>query len=162
MRSWQQRLLIAMMGLSVLAGCLTPPPAQSQEYTDGRKMLYLFSLDFPPDIPAKYPIPPLQESRFWRLLDREIRATDNLALTENMEMADYRVELHCSGALNCSELAVDVKDSQRNMLTSFVIKNIAPFFGLGRPDLDKVSRQLAIRLDERIKRLNQGGYGFSE
>jgi hypothetical protein len=151
-----------MVGLSVLAGCLPPLTAQSQEFTGGRKMLYLFSLDFPPDIPAKYPIPPIQETRFWRLMDREIQATDNLALTENMEAADYRVELRCSGVLNCSELAVDVKDAQRNVLTSFVIKNIAPFFGLGRPDLDKVSRQLAIRLDERIKLLNQGGYGISE
>jgi hypothetical protein len=161
MRSWK-RLLLVMVGLSVITGCLSPLTAQSQEFTGGRKMLYLFSLDFPPDIPAQYPIPPIQETRFWRLLDREIQATDSLALTENMEMADYRVELRCSGVLNCSELAVDVKDAQRNVLTSFVIKHIAPFFGLGRPDLDKVSRRLAIQLDERIKRLDQGGYGFSE
>lgn len=157
MKPWQRRVLLGIAGLSILSNCLAPAFAQD---FDGRKSVHLFSLNFPPDQIAQYPIPPMQETRFWQLLDREMQATDHLTLTESLEEADYRVELNCSGIFNCSELAVDIKDAQRNLLTSFTLKHIAPFWGLGKPNLDKISRQLAIRLDERIKQLGQGGYGY--
>jgi len=161
MKSWPQGLAVIVMGLSVLAGGMLPLAAHSQE-AGGRKMLHLFSLDFPPDPIVVSPTPALQETRFWQLMDREMQATSDLALTEDVEHADYRVEIRCSGLLNCSQLAVDIKDPNRNLLASFSLKNIAPYWGLGKPNLDKVSRQLTIRLDEQLQLLNQGGYGYSE
>lgn len=161
MKSWHQSLSVAIVGLSVLAGSLSPLPAHCQE-TGSRKVLHLFSLDFPSDLFVQYPTPAIQETRFWQLMDREMQATNDLALTENVEKADYRIELRCSGVFNCSALAVDIKDSKRNVLSSFTLKHIASHWGLGKADLDKVSRQLTIRLDEQIKLLDQGGYGYSE
>jgi hypothetical protein len=161
MKSWRHSLTVGIVGLSILAGGLLPLVAHSQE-ASGRKMLHLFSLDFPPDPVVMSPSPALQETRFWQLMDREMQATSDLALTEDIEHADYRVELRCAGLLNCSQLAVDIKDPNRNLLASFSLKNIAHYWGLGKPDLDKVSRQLTIRLDEQIQLLNQGGYGYSE
>jgi hypothetical protein len=160
MASRRQLVWTALVGLSVLLGSVLPHPAFCQEGTS-RKMLYVFSLDFPPDVVAHYPTPPLQQTRFWQLLDREIQATNNLSLTTDQELADYRVELRCTGLFPCSQLAVDVKDPQRNTLTSFNLKKFSPFFGLWKkPDLEKVARELAILLDERIRLLSQGGVGY--
>jgi hypothetical protein len=160
MKVWHRSLSVAIVGFCVLAGSLFPTPAHCEEA--GRKMLHLFSLDFPSDLIVHYPSPAIQETRFWQLMDREMQATDDLTLTENVEKADYRVELRCAGVFSCSALAVDIKDPNRNVLSSFTLKHIAPYWGLGKADLDKVSRQLTIRLDEQIRLLDQGGYGYSE
>lgn len=162
MKSWRAIIPVVLVGLSILATNLLPLPAQSEE-TSGKKALYLFSLDFPPDLTTQYPSPPMQETKFWQLLDQEMQATHNLMLTESMEKADYRVEIRCAGALNCLNVAVDVKDLQRNVLTSFEIKRIHPLLGLWKPDLEKVARELAIRLDDRLKLIEQGGgYGYAD
>lgn len=157
MKSWRMFITLAVLGMTAFTSLAAS--AFSQELM-GRKQLYLFSLDFPSDPLVQYPSPPVKETKFWQLLDREIQATNDLALTENMEHADYRVELRCSGIFNCSKLTVDVKDAERNVLASFPLKNFAPFWGLGAPNLHKVSQELALRLDERIRALPQGGYGY--
>lgn len=161
MKFWHKGIPAVLLGATVLLNGLFPLTAHSQD-ANGRKMLYLFSFDFPQDVLVQYPSPPVQETRFWQLLDHEMQATPDLTLTENMEKADYRVEIRCGGALNCSHLDVNVKDSKRNFLTSFEIKRIDLAFGLWKPNLAKVARELTIRLDEHLRLLDQGGYGYSE
>jgi hypothetical protein len=135
--------------------------AWSPSTETARKHIYLFTADFPQNALSQYPSPPLEETSFWKLLDKEMNATSDLALTSDPTKADYRVEVRCSGVFNCSRLVVDVKSPQRNPLTSFSLTHINRFEGLGSPKLDLVSRELTQRLDERIRLLPQGGYGYS-
>lgn len=128
--------------------------------TERRKKLYLFTTDFPADPLLQYSVPALQETRFWRLLDRDMMATESLSLTADPSKADYRVELQCSGVFNCSRLLVNVKTPDRRLLTSFSLEKINSHGGLGAPHLEKVSRELTQHLDERIRLLPQGGYGY--
>jgi hypothetical protein len=128
----------------------------------GRKKLYLFTADFPSDPLIQYPIPATEETRFWRLLDKEMSATESLSLTADPRKADYRVELQCGGVFRCSRLLVNVKSPDRTVLTSFSLDKINRRGGLGAPYLEQVSRELTQRLDERLRLLPQGGYGHFE
>jgi hypothetical protein len=166
--------LLALLAFPWVATALLSGIAQAQDADEpysqpavvsspvGRKMLYLFSTDFPPNTVAQYPTPPAKETRFWQLLDREIGRTSDLSLTENALEADYRVELRCGGVFNCSKLLVDVKSPDRIVLTSFKLKNFASFLGLGAPRLEQVARELSRTLDQRIQLLEQGGYGHTD
>lgn len=174
MKQGHKVLPISLLGLCLLAGSLMPLAAQGQDADDdygqpavsssttGRKMLHLFSADFPPNPLSQYPSPPAKETRFWQLLDKEMAATPDLTLTESLEDADYRIELRCGGILNCSKLLVDVKDPNRTVLTSFTLKKVSNLGGLGSPRLEQVAHELAQTLDERIKLLDQGGYGHTD
>lgn len=173
MINWQKVLPVSLVTLLLLLGSLAPMVARAQDAdtysaqdesasASSRKMLYLFTTDFPPNPVAQYPTPPTKETRFWQLLDKEMAATPDLTLTENLEEADYRVELRCGGVFNCSKLLVDVKDPKRTVLTSFTLKHYSPFLGLGAPNLPLVARQLSQKLDERIKLLSEGGYGHTD
>lgn len=162
MKRWQTIFPIALIGLGMAVSTLLPQPVHSQEAASGRKMLYLFSTDFPPNPVVQYPSPPVSETKFWQLLDREMGLTEDLSLTTNLEEADYRVELRCGGVFNCSKLNVDVKSPQRDVLTSFSIKNFAPYKGLGAPKLELVAHELTQKLDERLKLLDKGGYGHTD
>jgi hypothetical protein len=126
-----------------------------------RKRVYLFTSDFPQSTFSQYPSPPLEETTFWKLLDKEMASTSDLTLTSDPTKADYRVEVRCGGVFNCSRLVVDVKSPERNPLTSFSLTHINHLEGIGSPKLNVVSRELAQRLDERIRLLPQGGYGYS-
>lgn len=127
--------------------------------TMARKRLYFFSTDFPPSLVGQYPSPPTEETRFWQLLDKEMATTDDLRLTADPAEADYRIELRCTGVLNCSRLLVDIKSPTRDVLASFSLRKINRFGAFGAPNLDLVSKELTTRLDERLKLLPQGGYG---
>jgi len=162
MKRWQTIFPIALIGLGLAVSALFPQSAHSQEAASGRKMLYLFSTDFPPNPVVQYPSPPVSETKFWQLLDKEMFATNDLSLTTNVEEADYRVELRCAGIFNCSKLMVDVKTPQRDVLASFTIKKFAPYMGLGAPKLELVAHELTQKLDERLKLLEKGGYGHTD
>lgn len=166
--------LMALLAFPWVVTALLSGLAQAQDADDpysqpavtstpaGRKMLYLFSTDFPPNRVAQYPTPPAKETRFWQLLDREMGRTSDLSLTENALEADYRVELRCGGVFNCSKLLVDVKSQDRIVLTSFKLKHFSTFRGLGVPRLEQVAHELSQTLDQRIKLLEQGGYGHTD
>jgi hypothetical protein len=126
-----------------------------------RKKVYLFTADFPQNVFTQFPSPPLEETTFWKLLNKEMASTSGLVLTSDPEKADYRVEMRCSGVFNCSRLIVDVKSPERNPLTSFSLTHVNRFEGLGSPQLNKVSHELAQRLDEHIRLIPRGGYGYS-
>jgi hypothetical protein len=137
-------------------------PAAYNEATSARKTIYLFSGDFPQNLFTQYPTPPIKETRFWQFMDKEMSGTGDLRLTEDPTRADYRVELRCSGLRNCSKLMVDIKDPNRNLLSSFSLKRFSSLGGLGDPKLDVVARELTQKLDERLKLLPQGGYGNTD
>lgn len=162
MKSWHTLLTTSLIGASLLLSAWFPQQSYSQETGNNtaRKMIYLFSTDFPPNALMQYPTPPTRETRFWQLLDKEMAATPDLTLTENPEAADYRVELRCGGVFNCSKLIVDVKDLNRTVLTSFAIKNFAYFY-VGAPDLNIVTQRLTSTLEKRLQLLDKGGYGYT-
>jgi len=190
-KPWQQMMQIALVGLGVAAFSLSIQPVSSQEASpepqpavhetpadaqampasgqetpvsmegSSRKTVYLFSPDFPRADGLNFTPEAIKETRFWQLLDREMRANGNLRLTENMEEADYRVELRCGGAFSCSTLMVDVKDMNRDVLASFTLKHFAPVAGLGPIKWQSLAHDLTHRLDERLRLLDQGGYGHT-
>ena len=178
-----KRIRVAMLSTIALCALFShasaiqaadPPPVSTSDVSNyhnvnwnptvnaGRKRIYLFSTDFPSDPLAQYPSPPAKETQFWRLLDKNMATTNDLILTSDPAQADYQVELRCGGVFNCSVLRVDVKTPRRQMLTSFRMKRINHFWGLGSARLDEVSRELTLRLDEHIRALPQGGYGNSD
>ncbi len=162
MRRWPGLLPTLLLGCVLLVNSVSPLLAHSQEAATSRKNIYIFNPEFPPSVMAQYPTPPLQETRFWQLLDKNFNATGDLALTQNLEDADYQVELRCSGVVNCTRLIVDVKDAKRTQLVSFSFGKYTPYWGLGAPNLPYVAQQLSEKLNEHLKLLNQGGYGYSE
>lgn len=165
---WQKTASMALIGMGLMLGSLTPAHSQDAYPSDAGasstpKLLYVFSTEFPGNPTSQYPSPPLQETRFWQLLDREMKLNGNLALTENMEQADYRVDLRCAGIVNCAKLIVDIRSLDRDVLATFPIKNVRPVLGLwGWPNLESVAKKLTVKLDERLRRLEQGGYGYTE
>jgi len=157
----KRAILLTLLGMG-LAGAFVNvyfPLLAHSDTPDGRKVIYLFSQDFPPDPILQYPSPPIKEARFWKLMDLEMKATPDLSLTNDMQQADYRVELRCTGVLYCSNLAVDIKDMNRNELGSFKIKKTAPWLGLKPIPLERIARELTLMLDERIKHFPEGDYG---
>jgi hypothetical protein len=167
MKCWHTLLTASLIGVSLAFSAWFPQHANSQEAgaasnnTAGRKMIYLFTADFPPNALMQYPQPPARETRFWQLLDKDMAATPDLTLTENPEDADYRVELRCGGVFNCSKLIVDVKTPTRTVLTSFAIKNFAYFY-VGPPNLSMVAERLTSTLETRLQLLEKGGYGTTD
>jgi hypothetical protein len=163
MRRWQNIVLMTLiaMGWAITAWLFHAAYSQDSVPAAPRKMIHLFSSDFPPNPVAQYPSPPMRETQFWQLLDKEMATTSSLTLTENLEDADYRVELRCTGVFNCSRLLVDIKNMDRDVLASFTIKNIA-YWHVGPPKLDLVAQRLTKKLDERLQLLDKGGYGFHE
>ena len=163
MKRWQKLLPAVLLGCSLLVSSAFPPLAHSQESASNRKVIYMFSSEFPPNTMTQYPTPPLQETQFWKLLDRDFSATQDLALTDTLEDADYQIELRCGGIMNCAKVVVDVKDSKRTLLTTFSLDNYSVFWwGIGQPKLPLVSQMLTQKLDERLKQLAQGGYGYTK
>ena len=148
-------------GIQAPASEPVAPPVDAPAVAPPRKVVYLYSLDFPPDIYATNPIPALHETDFWRLMDKEMAQTPDLALTENLEEADYRVELRCSGIISCTHLVVDIKNPQRDVLASFTMKKMRPSL-FGKPNLPIVAKNLTAKIDERINAMNKGDYGYSE
>lgn len=174
--SLKSRALILLTGL--MASTLFIPSGFSQDYGQGggvnndyssgtavtpearpRKVLYLFSADFPYVPGIQWPPAPGTETRFYQLLDQAMSKTPDLVLTDNPEKADYRVELRCGGILHCSKLLVDIKDPNRVVLGSFSLKNASYLWGFGGPNLKQTADTLTQRLDERINLFAQGGYG---
>ena len=162
MKRWQHLLPAILLGFGLLMNSLFPLLAHSQEGDTNRKQIYLFSTEFPPNTLTQYPAPPLQETKFWQLLDKEFAATPDLSLTENLEDADYQVEVRCGGIINCTKLIVDVKDSKRTLLTTFTMSNAPIYLNLVRPNLPYVAQKLTQKLDTHIQKFSQGGYGYTE
>lgn len=160
---WNQLIPTALVG-GLLLGAIVPAlQAQAQDAPQSppaRKILFLSSLDFPPDAFVQNPTPALSETRFWRLMEAEVNKTGDLALTQNLEEADYRVELRCAGVRNCSKLVVDIKNPQRDVLASFSLKGIRPL--LTPPNLALVAKNLTERIDEKLYQMEQGQYGYTE
>lgn len=163
MKLRQHVLPLLGVGLSLLATTvLLAQPAHSDD-TKPRKLIYLFSHDFPLDTFSSEPTPPVSTTRFWQLMDKEIKATPDLTLTESVDKADYRVELRCGGIRECSKLVVDIETPTRDVLASFNIRNGMRSGRFNRkPNLEIVAQELTQRLDERFKLLEQGGYGVTE
>src|SRR5690606_19443754 len=87
-RAMKRWMTLALVGLTVLPALLLGTPTmQAQETQHQRKMIYLFSPDFPPAPRVRHPLPPDQVTRFWQLLDKEMKETASLGLTENLEEA---------------------------------------------------------------------------
>ncbi|MDX2085865.1 MAG: hypothetical protein SFZ03_10815 [Candidatus Melainabacteria bacterium] len=119
--------------------------------------LYVINPDFPPARFSDYPLPPVEETRFWQLLDTALDKTQTLTLTENIEQADYRVELLCTGITYCSKLQVNVYSPQRDALASYQLKvRRYPWQSF---DLARTASVLGSTLTERVALLQQGGVG---
>jgi hypothetical protein len=162
MKRWQMMFPVALVGLSLAVGSLAPQPAHAQE-GGARKTLYIFSTDFPSAEVMQVPPPPVQETKFWQLMDKEMQATNSLQLTESMEKADYRVDLRCGGIANCEKLVVDIKDPNRNVLSTFTLTGYKPYYRFfGPPNLEKVAHDLTARLAERLHDIDQGGFGTTD
>lgn len=134
---------------------------QPASVSPSKKTIYVNNPDYPPVNLVSYPTRPQEQTNFMKLLDLELQKTQHLSLTENIEQADYRVNLECAGITNCTELKVFVLSPNRDVLTGFSIKNIATRFGFKRREMGSVIQELTDSLNKRISQLDQGDYGYS-
>ena len=158
-RLWALSVIVPM----ALAGVFAFGQANAQDTpVETRKVIYLFNQDYPPASIVQHPTHPVALTKFWQLLDKEMRGTRNLALSESVEDADYRVDIKCAGISQCGKLRVYLQSPQRDVLSSFTLKNVkssffsAPSHGV----MDSVAKRLAERLQESIDALEEGGYGY--
>lgn len=134
---------------------------QPASTSPGKKAIYVYNPDYPPVNLVAHPPKPQQQTNFMKLLDLELQKGQQLSLTENVEEADYRVNIECAGITNCTELRVFVLSPKRDVLTGFSIKNIASRFGFKRRDMGSIVNELSDSLSKRIGQLDQGDYGYS-
>lgn len=143
----------------------TDPSEQNMQYSggsDARKVLFINSPDYPSEALAQYPQNPATKTEFWKEMDRAMRTTRNLSITENLEQADYRVNIKCGGLIHCSKLKVYIENPKRDVLASYTLPKVKKTATKDqeRPIANTASR-LAATLQEHIDKLSQGGYGYS-
>lgn len=138
------------------------PAEQSAAYSnEGRKVLYINSPDYPAEAVIKYPQNPSQKTEFWQELDRAMQMTRNLSITENLEQANYRVDIKCAGLAFCTKLKVYIRSPKRDVLASYTIPKIKQTANLEKKPIANTASRLATSLQERIDELERGGYGYS-
>ena len=153
--------IMVMALLAGLLGSVDLLAAQAQDTPDTRKVVYLLNPDYPPAGIVDHPTQPVQITHFWQVLDQEMHATKNLALSESMENADYRVEMKCAGITYCSKLRVYVQSPQRDVLSAFTLNKVkSPFSSVNKAQMSDVAKRLAQRLQTSISQLEEGGYGY--
>lgn len=159
MKRWISLLsiLFTLGGMMSLAA----PNAQAQNQDPaqdgpGRKMIYMFSDDFPPDLFFQHPQPPVRTTRFWQILDKAMNENTDLQLTEDVEEANYRVELMCTGITWCGKVRVDVMTPNRDVLATYSIPGKLPFLW---PNIAVTAQRIASTLDSRIAAIEEGGVG---
>lgn len=144
--------------ISPQAGATTP---QDMHMNHQQVTLYLYNPDYPPYPYLKNPKPPVRETGFWRAMDREMQATQHLMLTENLEEADYRVELKCAGLFKCSKLKVFIESPNRDVLSAFEMKGMTPMIGSAQAHVDRVAQQLTKEVHDKIVGLDEGKFGYT-
>ncbi|MEM0952060.1 MAG: hypothetical protein AAGI66_07970 [Cyanobacteria bacterium P01_H01_bin.74] len=152
---------IAAFGVltAVFFSCAYENLARAQQQLPMKPMarkVYVFSSDFPPGGLINYPASSQKQSAFWGDLNQAFLNTPRLMLTNAVEDADYRVELRCSGIVNCKHLTVDLKSAKRVALTAFRLKDIRNWFG--DPDYSLVSTRLVEVLNQKIAQVERGGF----
>ena len=154
---------VALAAAALMFGGLATCPAMAQDTPadETRKVIYLFNQDYPPAGIVQHPTHPVQLTKFWQVLDKQMRETRNLALTESVEDADYRVEIKCAGITHCSKLRVYLQSPQRDVLSAFTLHKVKPLFlSANTVQMEGVAQRLATRLQESIDALEEGGYGY--
>lgn len=151
-----KRWLFALSALAVLGSSIALEPLQAFSQEQPRNKIFLFSDDYPSDILFEHPQPPVKETRFWQYLDRAMRERSSMALTENLEEANYRVELRCSGITWCGKVKVYLMSPHRDVLASYSLPGKAMFFP---SNLKLMAKRLTETLDYRISAIEEGGVG---
>lgn len=157
----KNRLLTgAVIGLCFVLTSFTMTSAHAQEASDGRHSIYVFSNGFPPDKWAQYPSPAVKTAFFWEQFHQQVLGSQNLALTDQPDTADYIVELQCGGIRNCSKLIVNIKSPSRDLLGSFKLSKISGLFH--SPRLEHVAKRLSSTLDKHILAIENGEFRHTE
>ncbi len=144
------------MALLMLLSWTTLNTQQAHSQGAAKTKVFVSTVDFPPDIFFEHPIPPAKETRFWQLLDKNFRERSNMELTENLEEANYRVNLECSGIVWCTNVKVYLMSPHRDMLATYSLTGRPMMFP---PNLSLFTKRLTETLNYRIDSLDQGGMG---
>jgi hypothetical protein len=94
---------------------------------------------------------------FYKYLSNSLQNNGHMALVNNFEKSDYRIELECAGIIHCSELQLNIFDTFRNYLAS--IKMPRPAGGVSDPALQRNADVIARQLQKRLMAFNSGGFG---
>jgi hypothetical protein len=94
---------------------------------------------------------------FYKFLNHSLENNGHMALVNNFEKSDYRVELECTGIIHCSELQINIYDTFRNYLASIKMPRAAA--GVSDNSLQKHADVIAKALQKRLLAFNTGGYG---
>ena len=96
-------------------------------------------------------------TQFYKFLNNSLQNNGHMALVNNFEKSDYRVELECTGIIHCSEIQLNIYDTFRNFLAS--VKMPRPAVGVSDRSLEKHADVIAQQLQKRLMAFNSGGFG---
>lgn len=151
-----KRIYFSLLALLMMASASLLSVQEAQSQGAARDKIFISTVDFPNDALFEHPIVPEKETRFWQLLDRNFRERSSMELTENLEEANYRVNLECAGIVWCTKLKVVLMSPHRDILASYSIP--------GRPmmipaNLPLMAKRITETLAYRIDSLDRGGMG---
>lgn len=123
------------MGYGAVEGPLEPSPIMTNGYvtpTDASALpvtpaicptvkVHLTNSEFPARPFAQYPTDPIAHTQFTAYLNETLMMNGGLQLINDIQDADYRVELRCTGALHCGQLQVNLFDAKRLFISSVTI-----------------------------------------
>jgi hypothetical protein len=119
--------------------------------------IYFSTYEFPNRGFASVPSDAEKKTLFYKYLGWSLQNHGRMALVNNFEKSDYRVELECAGIIHCSQLQLNIYDSFRNYLAT--VKMPRPKQGTSEESLQLHAEVIATELQKRLMAFNSGGFG---
>lgn len=119
--------------------------------------IYFSTYEFPNRAFGAVPSDAEKKTLFYKYLGWSLQNHGRMALVNNFEKSDYRVELECAGVIHCSQLQLNIYDSFRNYLAT--VKMPRPKQGTSEESLQLHAEVIATELQKRLMAFNSGGFG---
>ena len=119
--------------------------------------IHFSTYEFPNRVFVAGPPDAERSTQFYKFLNHSLQNNGHMALVNDFEKSDYRVELECTGIIHCSELQLNIYDTFRNYLAS--IKLPRPAVGVSDRSLEKHADVIAQELQKRLMAFNSGWFG---
>ncbi|MFM7389348.1 MAG: hypothetical protein ACKO34_01840 [Vampirovibrionales bacterium] len=120
--------------------------------------VHITNPEYPPRRFAQYPPNPVEYTHFTAFLNEALSRNGGLKMVDNIETADYRVEIRCSGLVHCGDLQLNLYDAKRTFLNSVMLP--ANRKGVEKSErLYSIANSIAKSVHKQIASIPMGGYG---
>jgi hypothetical protein len=120
--------------------------------------VHITNTEYPPRKFAQYPPDPVEYTHFTAFLNDALSRNGGIKMVENIESADYRVEIRCSGLVHCGDLQLNLYDAKRGFVNSVMLP--ANRKGVQKAErLYSIADTIAKSIHKQIASVPMGGYG---